>query len=520
MDINPQPPSRVINGGALRLTMEDMPANFNVDQVDGTTLDVANIEGWTLPSLFDATPDGGLTVNHNYLVSAELTSSSPQVVTYTLNPQDRWNNAEPITWRDFASLWKSENGSNPTYLVSGTMGYSNIGSVTRGVNDQQVVVRFAQPYAEWQNLFSPLVPQSLTATPQAFNTAWKTTMPVSAGPFKATRIDPGSQTVVLSRDPSWWGTAAKLNQVIFTKYDTAAETDAISNNEVDEYDFPPNLVTLRRAQNVPGVTVRSAPSRTYTHLDFNGAPGALLSNVTLRRAIAQGVNRQEVADRMLNRIVTAPGADGNHFYLPGSTQYQDNSSVLPYDPVQARTTLDQLGWVQPKPGATRTKDGKPLTFRLVYNLADPTYLEIGRTIQDQMSAIGVNVVLQGLSFTDLDTALTTGNFELAVFSWAGTASPFSSCQAIYGSPVNGNIGENYGRIVNPQIDALFKQGFGELDPVKRAAIGNQIDRLVWQEAHSVIFYAWPGLSATRDTLANYGAFGLGQAQDSTVGFIQ
>ena len=517
-DINPQPRGTLRNGGTLRLAMADMPNNFNPDEVDGTTVDVENIAGGVLPSLFVATADGGVAVDPDYLTSAVLTSTSPQVVTYTINPRAHWDNGDPITWKDFASYWKASNGTNHAYQTSGSMGYSSIGSVTRGVNDQQVVVKFSTPYSEWQELFNPLTPPSLTSTPAAFNGAWRNTMPVSAGPFRVLSADPTTATVVLARNPTWWGTPPKLSQLTFTKYDSGAESDALANNELDECDIIPDLNSVRRAQNVAGVSVRAAPSRTYTHITLNGSSGGLLADLKLRQAVAQGVNRQEMTDRIMDRIVTNPQSDGNHIYLPGSKEYQDNSTVLPYDPAQSQRTLDQLGWI--RHGATRSKNGKPLTLRMVYNLDSPMYLEVARTMQDEMAAIGVTVTLQGYSFTALDTALNTGDFDMAVFSWAGTPSPFSSATAIYGSPVNGSVQENYGRVFDPQIDALFRQGSVELDPVKRAQIGNQLDRLVWAEAHSIVLYSWPGLSATRNDLGNFGAFGFAETDLIDAGFLK
>ncbi|MDT7642086.1 MAG: glutathione transport system substrate-binding protein, partial [Pseudonocardiales bacterium] len=72
---------------------------------------------------------------------------------------------------------------------------------------------------------------------------------------------------------------------------------------------------------------------------------------------------------------------------------------------------------------------------------------------------------------------------------------------------------------DPRIDALFTQAIAELDDAKRAELGNQIDRLIWQEAHSVILYAWPGAVAVRANLANFGAFGFADADYLNAGFV-
>jgi len=129
-------------------------------------------------------------------------------------------------------------------------------------------------------------------------------------------------------------------------------------------------------------------------------------------------------------------------------------------------------------------------------------------------------VLQQLGVNELFPNITKGNFDLALFTWGGTASPLSSSSEIYGSPQGNLVRENFGRIGSPEIDALYSKGVVELDDAKRADIGNQIDRLLWQEVHSVVLYARPGAVAVRSTLANFGASGLADTDYIDAGFMK
>jgi peptide/nickel transport system substrate-binding protein len=516
-DINPQPRDKVRDGGTLRLPINSLPNNYNYNEVDGTFDDVANIIGPLMPTMFKGTADGGLALNTDYLVSADLTSSSPQTVTYAINPKATWSDGTPITWRDFQAAWQSQNGTNPAYQATGTSGYSDISSVARGADDKHVVVTFARTYAEWKNLFSPLYPASLTATPTGFNTSYKTTLPATAGPFALGSIDQTAKTVTLRRDPHWWGTPAKLDQIVFRQYDQSALPDALANNEIDYYEIGNSLDLLRRAQSTPGVVVRDAPSRTFWEVAFNGAPGAVLSDLKLRQAIAQGIDRKSIAERLIGQIVPDAQPDGNHLYVPGTKDYQDNSGVLPYDPAQAQQTLDSLGWI--RTGATRQKNGKTLSLRMAYYDA-PSNLDIVKSVQNQLAQIGVTVVPQQYPGNEFDTNITRGNFDLVTFGWGGTATPLSSSVGIYGTPQGNNVRQNFGRVADPKIDALFAQGIAELDDTKRAQIGNQIDRLIWQDAHSVVLYARPGAIAERDNLANFGATGFADTDYVDAGFLK
>ena len=522
-DINAAPRDKIRDGGDLRLPMDIFPGNFNYNNVDGTDGSLQEIEWACLPYLFTGTADGGFARNPDYLTSAEITSTAPQVVTYTINPKSNWSDGTPITYRDFVAYWQSLNGTTPDFQIGSTSGYDDITSVAMGQDDKQVVVTFRQPFGEWQSLFMPLTPASLNATPQAFNNAWTSSLPVTAGPFTVQSIDLTTKTVTLTRDSKWWGTPAKLDHIIFKVYADQAEPDALANNELDYFEIFANIDLFRRAQRIQGAVVRNAPGRISDNATFNGSPGAPLADLPLRQAIAQGIDRAQLARLSIGQIVPNAAADGNHFYAPGSKQYRDNSSALPYDPAHAKQVLDSLGWVRQGTGtnAVRAKNGTQLTLRLVYGLGNSTRDLNAKAIQNQLGQLGVGVVLQPVSPNDLFPGhIDRGDFDIALFGWQSTPAPLSSATNIYQQPLGNNVRQNYGRVAAPEIDALLNRATAELDDTTRATLGNQADRLVWQQAHSVILYARPGTIAERANLANFGARGFADPDYINAGFLK
>jgi glutathione transport system substrate-binding protein len=519
-DINPMPRDQVRDGGDLRWPIDYLPDNFNFNQFNGTQGETTDVVNALLPSPYRGTADGGLELNPDYVTSAAVTSTSPQVLTYTINPKATWSDGTPITWRDFEAEWKALNGTNPAFQVAGTTGYEDIASVARGADDKQVLVTFARPFAEWKTLFSPLYPASTNTDPATFNTGWVQRLPVTAGPFTPDSIDLGAKTVTLRRNPAWWGTQPKLHRIIFRVVERAALADALANNEIDFYRIGSSVDLFHRAQSIPGVSVRQSPGRRYTHLTFNGAPGAVLSDVRLRQAIAKGIDRQAVAKRLIGQIAPNIGAAGNHIYAYGSKDYRDNSDVLPFDPAAANRELDALGWVRPGPGAPRAKNGTPLRIRLVIDTPNPISEQISRTVLDQLAQIGVTLVIDPVPSNQMATAYKQGNFDLAGFAWENTPTPFSSSRGIYAEPHGNDVQQNYGRIYNPDIAALFDQGIRELDDAKRAEIGNQADRLIWQEVHHLPLYPDSGAFAVRSTLANFGAPGFADVDYINAGFTK
>ncbi|WP_037069936.1 ABC transporter family substrate-binding protein [Pseudonocardia acaciae] len=518
-DINPRPRDQVRDGGDLRWPIDVMPDNFNFNQFSGTQGQTLEIVEALLPAPFRGTEDGGLELNTDYLTSAVLTSTSPQVVTYTINPRATWSDGTPLTWRDFEAQWKALRGADPAFQVAGTTGYEDMASVARGADDRQAVVTYARPFAEWRNDFRPLYPASTNSDPSVFNTGWVNKIPVTAGPFTVASIDLAAKTVTLERNPRWWGAPAKLDRIIFKVVERAALADGLANNEIDFYRIGSNVDLFRRAQSTPGAAVRQSPGRRYNHITFNGSPGAILSDVRLRQAIAKGIDRAAITRRLIGQIAPNMTPAGNHVYAYGSKDYRDNSDILPYDQAAANRELDALGWA--RQGAGRARNGQPLRLRLVESTPNPISEQIDRTVLDQLAQIGVTVTIEPVPLNQMAAAYRQGNFDLAGFAWENTSTPFSSSRGIYTAPTeSGAINQNYGRIYNPEISALFDQGIRELDDTKRAEIGNRADRLIWQEVHHLPLYPDSGAYAVRSTLANFGAPGFADIDYINAGFAK
>ena len=144
----------------MRLALTEFPANFNQLHIDGNTGDVGTIARPTLPRAFRIAPDGSLTVNTDYFTDVKLTSTNPQVVTYTINPKAVWSDGTPITWEDIAADINATNGKDKRFAIASSAGSDRVASVTRGVDDRQAIVTFAKPFAEWRGLFSGNTPSA------------------------------------------------------------------------------------------------------------------------------------------------------------------------------------------------------------------------------------------------------------------------------------------------------------------------------------------------------------------------
>ena len=516
-DMNPQDPATLRQGGTLRLAVAGFPQNFNVLNIDGNDGDsVFPLMRPTMPRAFVIAPDGSATVNHDYFTDVALTSTSPQVVTYTINPKATWSDGTPITWEDIASEVTATKGVDKAYLIAGPNGSDRVASVTKGVDDRQAIMTFAKPYAEWKGMFAGngfLVPKSMTATPEAFNKGFLNGPGPSAGPFLVSNIDRGAQRITLSRNPKWWGTPPLLDGMVFSVLDDSARIPALQNNAIDASGIA-SLDELTIVRRTPGLVVRRAPSPQWYHFTFNGAPGSILADPALRNAISKGIDRQTIANVTQRGLVDQPAPLNNHIYVAGQKGYQDNSASAAFNPDAAKKELDDLGWKMN--GQFREKDGKPLVLRDVFYDAQTTR-QVGQIAQSSLAQIGVKLDLQAKGGTGFFSQyVTVGNFDIAQFSWGGDAFPLSGLTQIYLS--NGD--SNFGKIGTPAIDAKIEQTLEELDPAKASGLANELDTMIWSEGFSLPLFQTPGNVAVRSNLANFGAAGLGDVDYSKIGFTK
>ena len=506
-DINPQPADRIKAGGTLQWPMDAVNGNWNPNQVDGSS----GTEQWELtntllPWLFTAKADSTLAVNHDYLTSAELVSTNPQVVEYKINPKARWSTGRAMSWEDFQAAWQACNGKDTAYQCASTTGLENISGVTRGADDQDVKVTFATPFGEWQSLFSPLTPKELNATADEFNTGWADRPKITGAAFRIDRIDATAKTVSVERDDSWWGTPAHLDKIVFKVVSRTALPDALASGAIDFYRIGSSVDLYQRARTTKGVTIRQATEASYNLLDFNGAEGTPLHDQATRVAVEQAIDNKAIAKALLGPMLPDPQPLGNHFFAQGTPRYQDNSGPVKFDPEAAKKALDGLGYRQN--GQFRAKDGKEFDLTLVVPAGIALSTAIATLTQSQLKAVGVNVKINAVPPDELFAKyVNRGAFDIIGYSNTTSPQPLSAAKSqYYYKP--GVMGLNYSGIGGDRLNTLLDQASAELDEGKRIALIQQADAEIWRQGHVLPTYQIPGTYAVRDTLANFGAFGF------------
>jgi peptide/nickel transport system substrate-binding protein len=502
---NPQPRDNIKDGGTLTLPVGELGPNFNRLSVDGNTVDLHHITTWLAPQLWDYGITGGATPNPDYLLSAEIVSTDPETVKYTLNPNAKWNDGTPIDWTAFDTTWKTQSGNDPRFNPASSDGYKSIGSVAKGDKDNEVVVTFKEPFYPIEVVFAE-IEHPKNADPDFYKTGWlnKLNNDLLAGPFV---VDTQTEErIVLVRNPKWWGDTAKLDTVIYRQMDDVASVNAFQNGEVDTTTITGGRQTADTLKQIGGMKdaqIRRGPAIS-TSLYELGAQSVLFKDPAAREAFVLGTDRRLLTEVRYQGMDWKEDPPGSALIYTWQQGYRDNLGDLRYDPAQARAVLDAAGW--PMGGdRIRYKDGVPAEFTYVTFGDEPVFTAMARAQQKMAQDIGLKMNIDVRKSSAFSTTLAEGTFDVVAMSWQAN-DPFGYAFAwqIYGSTSE----SNFSRVGSEHVDALLTSVVRIRDPAEALRTFNDAEREALQLYGLFPLMNGPSQYAVRNGLANFGPAGF------------
>jgi peptide/nickel transport system substrate-binding protein len=518
IQINETPVEQVQDGGTLKLALQSWQTQWNYHQTQGTKADVRDVTSSLMPDLGTADSKAEVVNNPDYVTEwkSEVVDGK-QTVTYKLNDKAKWSDGKPITYKDFVAQWKALNGKDKDYLISSPDGYDRMESVEKGATDFDVIVKYAKLWPAWPDMFTPLYPESVNASAESFNKSYLNAAPITAGPFKVGKIDQTAKTFTVVRDDNWWGQKAKLDSIVYRGIDLSGHVPAFANGEIDAVTVGADGAKFQQAKGVAGTDMRKSAGPIWRHFTFNGA-GEALKDKNVRHAIFLGINRQPILQSDLKGLDWPMQTLDNHVYMNTQKGYQDNSGGLnTYNPEKAKQLLDAAGWKLE--GDVRKKDGKELSLRFMYSADLAVAKQEGELAQAMLKEIGVKVTLDAAVPDKFFDRINEGDFDITPFVWEGTPFPLGNLFQLYGNPPDTKLfNNNFTWVGSAELDAAMEAASSEVDPVKAVELGNQVDKLLWDQAGVLPLFQRPNIVAAKSTLANFGAFGFADRDWAKVGF--
>ena len=515
------------SGGSGRVVYgesTDFPENLYPNIAAGNATSAANILVRVMTGPFTIQPDFSVKWDRDLLAQEPTLADTDgtQVNTYTINPKAVWSDGTPITAADFEFTWRANRSGDPAdggcAATLSTTGYENIASVEPGSDDKTVTVTYKTPYADWQALFGNLLPAHLmdksdpVALCDEITAGWAIGNgiigDISAGPWqvKKENIDVGSQIVVLTPNPKWWGEKPKLSQLVIQNIgnDPTTTVQGIQSGELGVVYPQPQLDMVDQIKKLkPNVDSTVDFGLSFEHLDFN-TTDPFLSDPKVRQAFGMALDRQEIVAQTVGQFSSAAQVLDNRIYLNNQPQYKDTAPAMykKQDTAGAKALLESNGFTLGSDGIY-AKGGKRLSFKIDTTTNNPLRQTTIEVMIPQLKKAGIEATFNAnpdiFASADKPTSLEAGGFQIALFAWVGT--PFvSSSQSIYAAPQGASIQQNYSRIGTPAIDSLFAQLNAQPDTAKQADLGNQIDALLWEQLASIPLYQKPTFIAHQSSI--------------------
>jgi ABC-type transport system substrate-binding protein len=97
--------------GTLTVGIDQAPTGCNPNTASGDTWADRFVLEPVLPSSFVVNANDQAVYDPATITQAELQSTSPETVVYTINPKAVWSDGRPLSAQDFIAMWQEERGS-------------------------------------------------------------------------------------------------------------------------------------------------------------------------------------------------------------------------------------------------------------------------------------------------------------------------------------------------------------------------------------------------------------------------
>ncbi|MGY4996506.1 ABC transporter substrate-binding protein [Streptomyces sp. 900105245] len=427
-------------------------------------------------SLTDQDPKTGKIVP--WLAKSWDISSDTTTFTFHLRSGVTFSDGSKLT----AQVVKDNFDAVPKLGALGTLaeGYLSGVKSTTVVDPLTVKVTFSQPNAQFLQATSThsLGIESSTSVKKTPQQKCSDGV-IGSGPFVLKQYVQNQSTTLAKRTGYAWGSSlwskkgeAYLDKLVFKVVPEAGvragslqsgQVDAVSSvGKANEAALKGAQVTLRRRAN-PGVVFGLGLN--------NSRP--LFKDAKVRQAILYAIDRQQIAD-----TVFPTGTQPATSVLAHTTpDYTDLASGRTFDAAKAKSLLDGAGWRTGGDGI-RAKDGKKLSLTIKWFPNAATNQPALELIQQQLKAVGVEVVLKQLQITQFAPTLQSGEYD-AVWGNVTRADP-----DILRSSFSTKLA-NFYRLPASSLDSALSEQAATVEAAKRRQLVTQAQRLIVQNARYV-----------------------------------
>ena len=418
-----------------------------------------------------------------YLAKSFVWNSGFTELTVSLRPDVKFQDGSPLTSATVARSLKLYFGKPDMVAETGIQAllssviYQNIDRV-EATDEQTVVISTKEPWPALPSFLSGVATGIMAEAQMASGPEQCAKQPIGTGPFAFKEWKIGEK-MSLTKNPYYWRTSATgealpyLDSLTFRMMENgSARLDALDGGTIDAGHWTTQTAFDLLAADDRFRLIQEKPGRqevTYGLVNEGREP---MSDPEVRRHLSLATDRKtinEIYSSSVARVANGPF----------------DTEVLGY--------LDLPDRPYDKAKAAEFFEDKNITVSMAYS-AEPTIQAVANEVKRQLGEGGVTVNLNELDQAALVDRALSGNFDMLIFrNHAGNDPDTQYIWWHSGYPTN------FGKINDPKVDALLEAGRVEIDPAKRKAIYEDLNRAMSEGAHnSWNFYADWGLGFVKE----------------------
>ncbi len=314
--------------------------------------------------------------------------------------------------------------------------------------------------------------------------------PIGTGPYMIKTITSDREVIMVANDKYFRG-RPHIDRFIAKPFaDQNIMSQALMFNAID-------MIVLVNPRSIPEIqgdrryVLQPYNALSYSFFGYN-LRNPLLADKRVRQAFTHAVNRQEMLDSFFNSqgtIISGP-------FAPGSWAYNLDVLPFPYDPVKARSLLEEAGFTM-GPDGIMEKDGEQLSLSLKVPIEKESEAvkRVVLAFKSYLKKVGVNIRVEFMEWQAWkEDVFLDHDMDIIFASWVFDDS--ADISSLFHSSEIGRWKNNFGGYSNPLVDSLIVESKLTLDHEKRRTIYRKLHEILADE--SPYTFLW--------TLTNYAAY--------------
>jgi len=423
-------------------------------------------------------------------------------LTWTIREGARWHDGAPLTAEDL--LFSLQVGRDREMSAFNAQAYAAIEEV-RTPDARTLTLTWREPFIEADSVLDTrsggLLPKHLLeATYRSDKTSvlelpYWTSEFVGAGPFRLKEWTPGVGIVLDANDDYVLG-RPKIDQIEVKPVPDA--NTLYANVLAGVLDLVPNLgstdlaLQLRSQWHTGSVFLNFGSNWVVLFPQFIDPQPPAVADFQFRRALAQAIDRQEMADTLASGLSPVP----HSFLDPNQAAYHDIEATLrryDYDPKGAAQILENLGFRKSVDGTYQESSSQPIKLEVRSTGMGQTS-RAASAVADYWKRLGVDattVVASSQQFQDPEYQATFPSFLVVTGpnDLLGLRFLHSSQTRLPSNGFRVAAAGNRSRYMNPEFDALLDKYFATVPvPERTQDLGEIIRHIADQVTLLGLFY--------------------------------